>query len=103
MDSRDPAGLTYLITLLLVAALAFVLVLVCYLHIYLSLGPNTRHNRRPTAPVRRQSSSSSRRFGFGGALRRSPADGGAASLKVRKEFSVANKMALLSFFISAEK
>ncbi|KAJ1523752.1 hypothetical protein ONE63_001585 [Megalurothrips usitatus] len=93
MDSRDAAGLTYLIVLLLVAALAFVVVLVCYLQIYLSLGPNTRHNRHPTASAPSRARRQQRRAASSSSAG-SAADAGCRS-RVNKEMSIANKFALL--------
>jgi len=90
MDSTGAAGLSYLVFLLLMAGLAFVVVLVCYLQIYLSLGPETRRRRKRRRPV---------------PLTCSPPpmtpSGNGRGVPVPKasltELSVANKMALLVF------
>ncbi|KAK3907713.1 Thyrotropin receptor [Frankliniella fusca] len=99
MDSRDAPGMTYLVVLLLVAALAFVVVLACYIHLYLSLGHNTLHGRPPARPG--QQPRARRGFGLCPAARpragpRRPSSGtDEGSNRRRKELSFANKMAIL--------
>ncbi|KAE8748517.1 GPA2/GPB5 Receptor, partial [Frankliniella occidentalis] len=92
MDSRDAPGMTYLVVLLFVAALAFAVVLICYIHLYLSLGHNTLHGRPPARPGQPPRA----RRGLGLAAMRRPAAGtDEGSCRRRKELSFANKMAIL--------
>ncbi|RZF35408.1 hypothetical protein LSTR_LSTR017679 [Laodelphax striatellus] len=43
MDVHNLASMIYVLTLLMVTGVAFVIICICYIQVYLSLGENTRH------------------------------------------------------------